>query len=65
ASTALIAINPGAMASVTDSSIRASVGVSVIWDSPFGPIRFDYAEPIMSKPWDKTRSFNFGASTRF
>ncbi|MEK6205330.1 MAG: BamA/TamA family outer membrane protein, partial [Amylibacter sp.] len=63
---AILASNPGEdMSSVTDSSIRASVGVSVIWDSPFGPIRFDYAEPLMSKPWDKKRRFNFGASTSF
>ncbi len=65
ASRALIAANGGDMTQVDDDSIRASVGVSVIWDSPFGPIRFDYAEPVMSKPWDKTRNFNFGASTSF
>lgn len=58
--------NPGIdMTQVDDESIRASVGVSVIWDSPFGPIRFDYAEPIVRKPWDRTRRFNFGASTSF
>lgn len=65
ASRALVAANSGDMAQVDDESIRASVGVSIIWNSPFGPIRFDYAEPIMSKPWDKTRPFTFGASTSF
>ncbi len=58
--------NPGSsLALVDDDSIRASVGVSVIWDSPFGPIRFDYAEPIERRPWDRVRQFNFGASTTF
>lgn len=65
ASRALIAANATDMTQVDDQSIRASVGVSVIWDSPFGPIRFDYAEPIERQPWDKTRRFSFGASTAF
>ena len=31
----------------TDSmTIRSSVGAGLIWDSPFGPIRFDYAFPL-------------------
>ena len=63
---AILAANPGVSAAMLDdSSIRASVGVSVIWDSPFGPIRFDFSEPISRKPWDRVRRFNFGASTTF
>ncbi len=67
ASRGLIATaNPATdLSSIDDNSIRASVGVSVIWDSPFGPIRFDFAEPIMSKSYDRLRRFNFGASTNF
>ncbi len=62
----IAASNPGVdLSQVDDSSFRASVGVSVIWDSPFGPIRFDYAEPIVRRPWDRTRRFQFGASTSF
>ncbi len=62
----IVTSNPAAdLSSIDDNSIRASFGVSVIWDSPFGPIRFDFAEPIMSKSYDKTRRFNFGASTSF
>ena len=26
---------------------RASVGVGLIWNSPFGPLRFDYAFPLL------------------
>ncbi len=62
----IAAANPGTdLSSIDDNSIRASVGVSIIWDSPFGPIRFDFAEPIMSRSYDRTRRFNFGASTNF
>ena len=28
-------------------SPRMSVGASIIWDSPFGPLRFDFAYPIL------------------
>ena len=63
---AIAKANPGAdLGSIDDNSIRASAGVSVIWDSPFGAIRFDYAVPFIKKPWDRTRPFNFGASTSF
>ena len=30
--------------------IRTSVGVGLIWASPFGPLRFDYAVPITQGP---------------
>ncbi len=37
-------INPGGCLAVADSNkIRASVGASLLWASPLGPIRFDYA----------------------
>ena len=26
--------------------VRTSVGVGLIWASPFGPLRFDYAVPL-------------------
>jgi len=47
------------------SSVRASVGASIIWASPFGPLRFDYAFPILKEDWDKTQSFRFGAAGAF
>ncbi|MEL6967584.1 MAG: outer membrane protein assembly factor BamA [Pseudomonadota bacterium] len=48
-----------------DSSIRASIGASVIWDSPFGPLRADFAHPLMKERYDRTQFFRFGVSTRF
>ena len=29
--------------------IRSSVGVGVIWDSPFGPLRIDFAYPLLKQ----------------
>ena len=34
---------------VDDTAVRMSVGASIIWDSPFGPLRFDFAYPIMKQ----------------
>jgi outer membrane protein insertion porin family len=44
---------------------RASVGASLMWASPFGPLRVDYAIPVLSQPGDRIQNFNFGISTRF
>ncbi|MEI7804501.1 MAG: outer membrane protein assembly factor BamA [Hyphomicrobiales bacterium] len=51
---------------VGDSSgIRSSAGVGLIWESPFGPLRFDLAYPITKQPYDRTQIFRFGGGTRF
>jgi outer membrane protein insertion porin family len=39
---------------------RLSVGASLIWDSPFGPLRFDFAYPILKQAYDRTQWFQFG-----
>jgi outer membrane protein insertion porin family len=45
--------------------IRSSVGASIIWASPFGPLRFDYAFALTKEPWDKLQAFRFGGMSRF
>jgi outer membrane protein insertion porin family len=45
--------------------IRSSVGVGLIWDSPFGPLRFDYSFPLSKQPYDRVQQFRFGGGTRF
>jgi outer membrane protein insertion porin family len=47
------------------NAIRASVGAGLIWNSPFGPLRFDYAVPIMKQGYDRVQQFRFGGGTRF
>ncbi|HEY6633058.1 MAG TPA: outer membrane protein assembly factor BamA [Rhizobiaceae bacterium] len=44
---------------------RASVGAGLIWASPFGPLRIDYAHPVVKEENDQVQEFNFGMSTRF
>lgn len=51
---------------VEDSStVRSSVGASVIWNSPFGLLRADFAEALSKADWDKTQVFRFSAGTQF
>jgi outer membrane protein insertion porin family len=45
--------------------IRTSVGVGLIWQSPFGPLRFDYAVPLSKGKYDIVQQFKFGGGTSF
>ena len=45
--------------------VRSSVGVGLIWDSPFGPLRFDYSFPLSKEPYDRVQQFRFGGGTKF
>jgi outer membrane protein insertion porin family len=44
---------------------RVSVGASIIWSSPLGPIRFDFAKAIIKNQFDSTQFFNFTGGTSF
>ncbi|MER8494083.1 outer membrane protein assembly factor BamA [Mesorhizobium sp. M1312] len=51
--------------STTGMEWRASVGLGMMWASPFGPIRIDYAIPVLKEDTDDVQEFNFGISSRF
>jgi outer membrane protein insertion porin family len=42
-------------------TIRSSVGAGLVWDSPFGALRIDYAVPLTKAPYDVTQPFRFSA----
>jgi outer membrane protein insertion porin family len=48
-----------------DTLVRSSAGIGLIWDSPFGPLRFDLAYPITKQTYDHTQLFRFGGGTKF
>jgi outer membrane protein insertion porin family len=62
---------------VLDSKIiRSSIGASILWSSPLGPIRFDYAYALSKEEGvplangvkigaDQTQAFRFTGGTRF
>ena len=45
--------------------VRTSVGVGLIWASPFGPLRIDYAIPLTKGQYDRVQEFKFGGGTSF
>lgn len=52
--------------SVDDSrKIRSSIGASLLWASPLGPIRVDYAYAIGKGKYDQTQAFNFSGGASF
>jgi len=57
--------NPAVQTTKDAASLRASAGLSVFWDSPFGPIRFDFSQILRSEDYDRTETFRFSTSTRF
>ncbi|KPB01411.1 outer membrane protein assembly factor BamA [Ahrensia marina] len=54
-----------ATAASTDMKFRTSAGISLIWQSPFAPLRIDYAFPISKEDTDEVQQFNFSVSSAF
>ena len=48
-----------------EMAFRATTGLSFAWRSPFGPVRFDFAEPLAKEDYDQTRFFRFTIGTSF
>ncbi|MCT4559446.1 MAG: outer membrane protein assembly factor BamA [Pelagimonas sp.] len=44
---------------------RHVVGVSVLWDSAFGPLRLNFSEPVKKRKEDKELNFNLAIKTEF
>ncbi|WP_029006140.1 outer membrane protein assembly factor BamA [Azorhizobium doebereinerae] len=55
----------GAICVADDDVIRTSVGASLIWQSPFGPLRFDYAWALTKASYDQLQQFRFSGGTKF
>jgi len=48
-----------------EDSLRVSAGMGISWRSPFGPVRMDFAAPLMKEDFDKKEFFRFSFGTRF
>ncbi|MDA8775962.1 outer membrane protein assembly factor BamA [Alphaproteobacteria bacterium] len=48
-----------------EMAFRATTGLSFAWRSPFGPVRFDFAEPLAKEDYDQTRFFRFTIGSSF
>lgn len=57
--------NTAAVCLADSSTIRSSVGASLMWKSPVGPIRMDFAKVLSKEYYDDEQFFRFGAATKF
>lgn len=57
--------NPDSFNVDDDLKLRAAVGASLFWTSPFGPLRLNFATPLLEEDEDETEFFRFTAGTRF
>ena len=48
-----------------DFAFRATAGLSVNWNSPFGPVQIDLAQPITVEEYDDVQTFRFSAGRQF
>lgn len=56
----------GAGGEVDDSMrVRASVGVSMFWTTPVGPLRLNFAKAVKKEDYDETQVFDLTVSTQF
>jgi len=58
-------VGPYGLQYTDENVVRSSVGVGLIWASPFGPLRFDYAVPLTKGANDRVQQFRFGGGTSF
>lgn len=56
----------GPVTAVDDSArLRSAVGVSVFWDTPIGPLRFNFSKALQKETYDIEREFDLTITTRF
>jgi outer membrane protein insertion porin family len=51
---------------VDDSAkLRSSVGVSLLWNTPIGPLRFNFSDALKKETYDKEQKFDLTITTKF
>ena len=46
-------------------SLRQVIGFSILWDTPFGPLRFNFSDAFDKEEFDRDQSFEVTISTTF
>jgi len=57
--------NPSGCPVFDTMAFRLSVGGGFIWQSPFGPLNFELAYPVMKASYDETEYFRFSVGSAF
>ena len=45
--------------------VRASVGASLFWTTPIGPLRFNFSKAVKKEDYDREQTFDLTVSTKF
>ncbi|MGH1445681.1 MAG: outer membrane protein assembly factor BamA [Cognatishimia sp.] len=48
-----------------DASLRHVVGVSVFWETPIGPLQFNFSKALQKEAFDREQNFNLTIRTEF
>lgn len=48
-----------------DFHLRQVIGATLFWETPIGPLRFDFTKALEKESYDDERTFDFTVSTRF
>lgn len=48
-----------------DFSLRQTIGVSLFWDTPIGPLRFNFSRALQKEAFDQEQNFNLTIRTEF
>jgi outer membrane protein insertion porin family len=48
-----------------DFKLRSVAGVSLLWNTPIGPLRFDFTKALKKEVTDKEQTFDFSITTKF
>ena len=48
-----------------DGSVRHVIGLSFLWTTGFGPLRFNFSKALKKEDFDKEQSFDLTIQARF
>ena len=46
-------------------NLRSSIGLSVFWNTPVGPLRFNFSKALLKEDYDQEQNFDLTISTKF
>jgi outer membrane protein insertion porin family len=50
---------------IDNAKLRSAVGLSLLWNTPIGPLRFNFSDAVKKETYDKEQKFDLTISTKF
>jgi outer membrane protein insertion porin family len=45
--------------------LRHVIGIGILWDTPVGPLRFNFTDALRKETYDREQTFDLTLSTTF